>query len=279
MKTRYFAFLGAAFGFPLILSLSGCTDSQQTTSVPVSVATLVKPYGLVDLEHDCSDVGGPFAPDIQAWWDGLSPTNKQSPFVGYETWRNAAFDCTTSRVDDYHGLFTFNLASVANLRGLVVSAELIVSSRAVPAPFPSFPGAVSGGILGCQTFTGGAGALERFGPAAAATLPAASGAGVLHILQSDPIPVGDVVFTFPRPWVAGPVAGATSPTSTVASGTGGATFTVDVTNPVSAALSAGAAGLSWALSTDFVGPMDRPVGTTPRVCKTSYDMQLSITHR
>ena len=118
------------------MCLPACSNNQQTTLVNVSVATLVKPYGLVDLEHNCSDVGGPFAPDIQAWWDGLSPANKQFPFVGYETSENAAFDCTTSRVDAYHGLFTFDLASAANLRGLVVNAELIVSTRAVPPPFP-----------------------------------------------------------------------------------------------------------------------------------------------
>lgn len=282
MKRRYLALLLAPLGLTLVVSLTACTGSTktQTTSVGVSVATIVKSYGLLDLEHDCSDVGGPFAPDIQAWWDGLSPANKKFPFVGFEAWRNQASDCTNSRVDVYYALFTFNTASVSNLKGLVTKAELVILTHSLPAAFPATPGAISGGMPGCQPFTGGAAALERFGPAAAASLPAVSGAGELDILQQAPLPVGNVVFTFPRPWVAGPISGATSPTSTLASGTGGATFTVDVTNAVNAALNSGAAGLSWALSSSFVGPIDRPVPTHvgPLDCKTSYEMKLNITH-
>ena len=120
MKRRNLARIPAALGAFVFLCLPACTNTEQTTTVGVSVATVVKTLGLVDTEHSCDEVGGSFAPDIQAWWNGLSPTEKKFPFVGYEAWRNSAFDCTTSRVDIYHALFTFNMASATSLKQSVV---------------------------------------------------------------------------------------------------------------------------------------------------------------
>ena len=242
-----------------------------TTMVGLSVGTLVKTSGIIDVTNNCNPATPP-APNIQAWWNGMPPTNRTFPFVGFELWRNSTDGCTTSRVDVYRALVTFNMASVSNLKGLVNKAELIVSTRALPA-------GVTAGNTSCVAFTGGAGTLERFGPAVAGNLPPVSGAGVLTQLQpADPFPVGNVVFTFPRPWASGNVPGAANPTTTLASGTGGATFTVDVTNQVTAALNGGFAGMSWMLTSAFEGPLTGPVASGGLDCKTSYAFQLRLTH-
>lgn len=244
--------------------------SPTTTTVGLAVGTLVKTSGIIDVTNNCTPATPP-APDIQAWWNGMPPANRQYPFVGFELWRNTTDGCTTSRLDAYRALVTFNMGSVSNLKGLVTKAELIVSTRALPA-------GVTAGSSACVAFTGGAGTLERFGPAAAGSLPPVTGVGVLTQLQpADPFPVGNLVFTFPRPWASGSVSGAASPTTTLASGTGGATFSVDVTNQVNAALNGGFSGMSWMLTSAFEGPLTGPV-TSGLDCKTSYAFQLRLTH-
>jgi hypothetical protein len=244
--------------------------TAQTTLVGVAVGTLVKTSGLIDGSNTCNPANPP-APDIQAWWNALPPVNRTHPFVGFELWRNTTDGCTTSRIDTYRALATFNMASVSHLKGLVTKGELVVKTRALP-----------GGVAGnpaCIPFIGGAGTLERFGPAAAATLPPVSGAGTLNRLQPpEPFPSGNLVFAFPRPWVAGSVPGAASSTTTSPDGVGGATFTVDVTSQVNAALNGGFSGMSWMLTSAFEGPLTGPVAPGGVDCKTSYTLELKLTH-
>lgn len=264
----------------VIAKLSGCGlfviylcgvacdgNPPTTTSVGLSVATLVKTSGLVDTQNNCNPAV-PAAPDVQAWWNALPPINRTFPFVGFETWRNTTDSCLESRLDVYRALVTFNMTSVANLKGLVTKAELIISTRALPAGVvPANPS--------CIAFTGGAGSLVLVGPAAAGTLPTVTGAGSLDTLQpNEAFPSGQTVFSFPNPWTAGSV---TSTTTTTASGTGGAVFTVLVTGVVNAALDRGDAGMSWMLTSAFEGPLAGPVAS-PLDCKTSYKFDLQITH-
>ena len=163
------------------------------------------------------------------------------------------------------------MTSVAALRGLVTKAELIVATRALP------PGVGTIAPL-CDSKTGGAGTLFRFGPAAANGLPPVSGLGTLTRLPPvTPFPVGNVVYAFPRPWAAGNVAGAANPTTTTASGNGGAVFTTDVTSQAVAALNGKFAGMSWMIASNFEGPLPGPV-TNAVDCKTSFDLQLRLTH-
>jgi hypothetical protein len=241
-----------------------------TTLVGVGVGTLVKTSGMIDVTNTCNPAT-PAAPDVQAWWNAMPPANRIHPFVGFDLWRNTTDGCTTSRIDVYRALATFNMASVSQLKGLVTKAELIVKTRALPA-------GVTAGNPGCIPFTGGAGTLERFGPAAAA-LPPVSGAGTLDRLQpADPFPSGTLVFTLPRPWVAGSVAGAARPTTTTPDGQGGATFVVDVTDQVNAALNGGLPAMSWLLTSALEGPLSAPVAPGGLDCKTSYTFELKLIH-
>ena len=256
----------------LALLLTACPPgpaiTTTTTNVGLSVGTVVKTGGIIDVTNNCGSAVPP-APNIQAFWNGLPPINRCFPFVGFEIWRNTFDGCTTTRLDVYRALVTFNMAGVSQLKGLVKSATLNVSTRALAAGVGAHPS--------CIAFTGGAGMLDRFGPNAPA-LPV-SGNGTLTQLQAaDPFPVGtNTVFAFPNPWTSGPVTGATNTTTTLASGTGGASFTVDVTNSVIAALNGGFPGMSWMLRSSFEGPLAAPSPTSVD-CKTSYSFVLSIEH-
>ena len=274
LATRVLVRLALAAPIVVVLPiLAGCPGGIQTktTLVGSSVGTLVKTSGLVDVTNTCTPAVPP-APNVQAWWNGLPPVNRTFPFAGFELWRNTTDGCTSSRVDAYRALVTFNLASVSALKGLVSKAELIVSTRALPA-------GATGGNPACVAFTGGAGTLERFGATTTSSFPPVSGPGSLTVLApADAFPTGSVVFAFPRPWASGSVPGATIPTTTLASGTGGASFTMDVTNQLTGALNAGASGWSWAVTSAFDGPLTAPVPAGGLDCKTSYDFQLRLTH-
>jgi hypothetical protein len=252
-------------------ALAGCNGNgggitPTTTDVGSSVATMVKTTGLVDPVNTCNPATPP-APDAQANFDATPLANRLFPAVGFETWRNTTDGCLESRLDTYRALVTFNMSSVSNLKGLVTKAELVVLSHILPSGV---------GTPSCIAMTGGAASLVRFGPNA--TLPSLSAGGSLIKLQpSDSFPTGNTVFTFPSPWASGPVAGATDPTTTLASGTGGATFTVDVTSQVNAALNGGTAGMSWMLTSAMEGPLSTPV-TTAADCKTLYGFRLTLTH-
>jgi len=252
--------------------------TPQVTSVGKSVTTLENFTGIVN----CAPTEPP-APDPQAWWNSLPAANHQYPFAGWETYRNVTSGCAQTRVDAYRAVVTFNLASVANLKGLVQKAELVVSTRALP---PAAGSSVTVGPLGqpgsitlvCPAQLGGAGSLVRFGPAAA--VPTTSPTGSLVMLGGNPFPTGtSIVYNLPTSFAAGPIAGATSPTVIGPSGTGTAVITTDVSGAVTAALNANAAGLSWMLTSNFEGPLpgDLPAAGTID-CKTSYNFDLRITH-
>lgn len=248
----------------------GPAPTPITTLVGSSTATVYKTSGIIDVTNTCTPAV-PAAPDVPGSWNAQSPTNKRFPIAGFEIWRNTTDGCTTTRLDVFRGVVTFNLVPHANLKGLVTQADLIVSPRALPAGVGAHPA--------CIAFTGGAGTLDRFGPATAGNVPPMNAAGTLiQLMPSDPFPAGtNTVFTFPRPWGSGVVAGASNPTTTLASGTGGATFTVDVTGQINAALNGNFSGISWMVTSAFEGPLGAPSATSVD-CKTPYDLRLRLTH-
>ena len=261
----------------------GSVGTPVVTSVGRSVGTVVQISGVVNDNNACATAVPP-APDPQAFFNALSPTNKTFSFVGFQIWRNTSGSCLSSRRDAYRALVTFNMASVSQLKGLVTKAELVVNTRALPSGVGADPA--------CIPFIGGAASLERFGPNAP-PLPAVSGAGsitvippgppgnfvnsVAVLLPTAPFPSGNTVYVMPRPWSSGAVAGAASPTTTLASGTGGASFVTDVTSQVIAALNGGFPGMTWMLTGAMEGPFVSPASANVD-CRTSYDLDLRLTH-
>jgi hypothetical protein len=270
------------------LITTACDNSKPplTTDVGLSVATLHKMSGLIDVTNNCNTATPP-APDPQGWWNGMPPANHRFPFAGFQLWRNTFDGCTSSRVDAYRALVTFNMASVSNLKGLVQKAELIIQTRALPDSAGKTTGTGGTGVS-CPMFVGGAGALQRFGPAAAGSLPSVSGTGQFHILQgaAAPFPTAtNTVFTFPAipaggTIPVGAIPGASDPTTIVASGGNGMVTTTDVTSQVNAALNGGHAGMSWMLTSSFETiPAGAPVPSGRALdCRTSYQFTLRITH-
>lgn len=268
-------------GLAAVSVLTACQTVQpKLTTVAKSTATLEKYDGKVG----CGGVAVQ-APDVQGWWNNLQAANRQHPFAGWETFRGATPGCINTRVDQYRAVTTFNLASVANLKGLITKAELVVSTRALP-PDMRTGGVVTAGPFGqpgsvtltCPSMIGGAGQLVRFGPNA--PVPVTTTAGNLEMLGSNPFPSGSgTVYTFPQQFTAGPVAGATSPSVMAPDGQGGSFITTDVTNQINAALNGNFASISWMLTSNFEGPLPGDLPTQATFdCRTSYTMDLRLTH-
>ncbi len=273
------------FAVATITMFTGCngcnTNNPTTTSVGKSVTTLQKTFSLAN----CTGTNPPVLPtEPQDWWNAMPAANHQYPFAGWEVFQpGPTAGCATLRLDAYRAVVTFNLASVSNLKGLVQKAELVVATRALPpatgTTLSSGPFGQAGSInLFCPTLQGGAGALVRFGPAAA--VPTTSGTGNFEMLGANPFPTGtNVVYTLPSSFHSGAVAGATSATTASPSGNGGSTFTTDVTGAVTAALNANATGMSWMLTSDTEGPLPGGLSTPGDFdCRTSYSFDLRITH-
>lgn len=276
---------------PLLLlvlggALAACAPNRAPTPLETfvgsSTATVHKriyrlPSGL------CSNQAPP-APDVTAWWNAMPPANRRYPFAGFEVW-GGMNGCQQSLADVYRAVVTFNIAGVSNLRGLVQRADLIVETRAMP---DSAGRLVSIGPLGttsqvnasCPRLLGGGGQLQRVPPAAAGGLPPVQGIGILHQLDTaDALPNGQAMYTFPPQFAAGPIAGATNPTTLSPNGTGGSAFVTDVTNSVNAAINGNFAGLSYIITSAFEGPVNFAVPEGHNVdCKTSYDVRLRLTH-
>lgn len=266
----------------LALALAACNGggvTPLTTSVGRSVGTVVQTTGVA------LACGGAVQPDPVAWFDGQPPNNKRYPFAGFELFK--APMCSNARLDAFRAITTFNLGSVANLKGLVQRAELVVETRALPAGAggsATFPGTIN---VFCPANFGGGRAVERFGPAAAGTLAQyVSGTGKLTVIgATDAFPSGNTVYTFPSSLGGGTattpasVPGATSPTTVTASGTGGVVFVTDVTGAVNAALNSNATEMSWMVTSLFEGPVPGPLPTGGGLdCRTAYELSLRLTH-
>lgn len=257
----------------LVLAIGGCQTSPPTTlRVSKSVGTLVQTSGVAVA------CGGALAPDPVAFFAGLQAANKLYPFAGFELFK--APMCTQARLDAYRGIARFELTPIANLKGLVKSAELVVETRALPPGVggsATFPGSIN---VMCPPLLGGAGRLERFPPSAQGTLSNfVSYNGMLTVLgPSDVFPTGNLVYNFPSSAAAGTVPGASSPTTVSPTGNGGSIFITDVTGALTSALNSNATELTWMLTSVFEGPVPGPLPTGSGLdCKTSYDIQLRVT--
>lgn len=205
------------------------------------------------------------------WWRSLPttqpPRSGLHAVVGFEILFDAQGGASKFRQDLYRAGFSYDLTSNQNLRGLVTKAELTFSSAVLPSGI--------GPKSLCQPFTGGGGSLIVLAPAA--TLPTAPlrMAYLGSANNATPFPSGTRVFSIPQPWVSGTVAPGVT---TMATGQGTASFTVDVTALVNAALNRGATELSFMVSgSDEANVMVFPPGTMD--CKTTYRIDdLVITH-
>ena len=272
---------GFAVAVAIGLTLAACrTNPPTVTLAGKTVSTLQKTFTMVN----CGGTTPRTLPvEPQDWWNTMPAANRQYPFAGWETFQAGVGGCAQTRLDTYRAVVTFNLSAVSNLKGLVTLAELIVATRALPSgvgmSVTSGPFGVAGSInLTCAAMQGGIGGLMRFGPAAA--VPTTNPAGNFEMLGTNPFPTGSgTVYMLPVGFVAGPVAGATSPTTATASGNGGATFTTTVTGAITSALNSGATGISWMVLGPFEAPLPGILAASVDTdCRTPIDFNLRLTH-
>lgn len=277
---------GLATLLTLSLALAGCPGggtppTTSVSSVGRSVGTLFQTSGFA------LACGGALQPDPVALFAALPPSNKLYPIAGFELFKPPP--CSSARLDAYRGIVTFNMASVAGLKGLVQKAELIVETQALPSGAGRAVTFVPPPALNatCPARFGGAAALQRFGPAAAGTLSqfVSPNGTITDIGATGVFPSGTTVYTFPSsltlqggaPLTSVP--GATSPTTVTASGSGGVVFATDVTGAVTSALNSSATEMTWMLTSLFETPPPSSLPTGGSLdCKTSYDIRLEVTH-
>lgn len=261
-----------------VLSLVACNGNQgRITPITTPVSPTVLTMGTVHSDgmqpqNSCANLLSSAATP-QEWWNSLRPN--QSPkavgeaAVGFEiqfaTTTTATGNCSQYRQQLYRSGFAYDLSQLQNLKGLVTKAQLSFSSFILPS------GVSSRGV--CQPVTGGGGSLLILRPGV--TLPSAtSGFADLGatIPGQPPFPNGASVFGMTFPWIAGPITtgvqtGVT--VTTLATGLGGASFSVDVTNYLNGALNRGDGSIGFMLSgSDEARPTVFPAGPTD--CKTVY---------
>jgi len=253
---------------------AACGLSNKTMTVPATVMNMAKVSGMADLNNSCTPPS-PTAPMPDAWWAGLGVAEQGMAAVGFQIWRNTANGgaCQEHKEIAYRGLFQYDLASVAPLK-TVTKATIIFVTKIIP------PDVTPQASNLCSVNSGGLGSLWEVTP----SIPFAGGMTVLALSPPDPtgvvtsaaFPSGTKLVAFTSPWLAGSI-GANA--STLASGLGGASFEVDVTGRVQAALTANQPVIQFMLSaTDEAFP--RPIAPPASIdCRTLVEVQsMTVTY-
>jgi hypothetical protein len=245
--------------------------TQIETRVSPNVITLAKSNSKGINPLNANDWLSPTWLAPEDWWRSLPTTQPPRAglhaVVGFDILFDTQGGASKFRQDLYRAGFSYGLTSHQSLRGLVTKAELTFFSAVLPSGIR--PNSL------CQPVTGGGGSLIVLAPTA--TLPTAPlrmaylGSGN----AATPYPLGTRVSSIPQPWVSGTIA---PRMTTIATGQGTASFTVDVTALVDAALNRGATELSFMISgSDEANVTVFPPGATD--CKTIYRIgELVITH-
>ncbi len=237
-------------------------------TVPASVMSMAQVSGVVDQNNSCTPPSTP-APMPSGWWYSLQPAEQALAVVGFEVWRNTANNgaCQEHKDIAYRGVFQYDLSTVAPLK-TVTKASITFVTKIMP------PDATPNGSNLCSANSGGLGSLWEVTP----TTSFNAGMNVLtpivtpgnDTLMGAAFPAGQKYVAFTMPWIAGQIG---PNASTLASGTGGASFTVDVTGRVQAALAANAPVIQFMLSSSdeaFPRTVTPPASID---CKTLVDVQ------
>ena len=246
------------------LACPGNPPTPLTTTLNPSVRDLAIRQGLVDPTNDCSVATPPSPPAPDAWFNSLPisapPKTVNNGIVGFNVWRNTHDGCLEARQDLYRTRFAYDLSGIQNLKGLVTAAQLSFAAVVLPAPSGIF----------CQAMTGGGGSLFRL-PVGTALPPA-----MFTLLPpNSSFTTTGRVFGMTNPWIAGTIQPGVT---TLATGTGGASFSVDVTQQMQGALNQNAGDMTFEISSsDETRITTSPSGSTD--CRTIYRVgPLVITH-
>jgi hypothetical protein len=280
MRLRDYPLVAVALCVVCVFGLTGCPPTTPlTTTVTPTVVTMGEIHSGGINPENCNDWTSPSWNTPQQWWNSLQPTQLPKVVGNGVVGSNILFDtrpgggCTKFRQDLYRPGVTYSLAGL-NLKGLVKSATITFSSVVLPS------GVSTTGL--CQPMTGGGGSLLilRFPatvPAGASAFADLGGPGP----QATPFPASATVFGMTFPWVPGPITSGVQTgvtVSTQASGTGAASFTVDVTAYINGSFNRGDGSIAFMLSgSDENAPSVFPPGALD--CRTVYSFgSLNIVH-
>lgn len=264
----------AALTAALLLISAGCNTpvTPIETKVTPTVITIAKIGWKGIRPQNVNDWLSPTWPEIEDWWRSLPTTQPPreglEAVVGWEILYDTRGTDDKFRQDLYRAGFSYDLSTRQNLKGMVTKATMTFSCYVLPS-------GVAPNTL-CQPMTGAGGSLLVLAPAA--TLPVAplDLAYLGSMNGAAPYPSASRLFSIPQgPYISGTIAPGvtTSPT-----GQGTASFTVDVTAHVNAALERGALQLSFMLS-GADEAMPAAFLSTPKDCKTIYKFgELVIQH-
>lgn len=256
-------------GILAVLLVGACGLQKKSMTVGATVNDIAQVSGWADPNNSCAPPTTA-APDPVAWYAAQSPTNKRWGSVGFQVWRNLANNgaCQEHKEIAYRTMIEFDLTTVAALKTFT-SARLTLASKVLPADVTADASNL------CDSHSGGLGSLWDVAP----PVPVLTGMTVLPLAPPNPngpvtpgagFPVGRKLVGFTLPWIAGTI----SPVATtLASGQGGATFTVDVTGSVQNALNANQSTVQFMLSsTDEAFP--RPITPPASIdCLTLIEVQ------
>jgi len=248
--------------------LTACPVKEKTMTVPATLMNMAQVSGGVDDQNSCAPPAPP-VPMPMAWFNGLPVAEQQLAVVGFQVWRNTANNgaCMEHKDIAYRGLFQYDLSTVAPLKTVTKASITFVTKIMPPDVTPNASNL-------CSPNSGGLGSLWEVTP----TVPFTPGMTVLgpvftpgnNTLGATAFPAGQKYVAFTVPWIAGQIG---TNASTLASGTGGASFTVDVTGRVQAALTANAPVIQFMLSaTDEAFPRTVPPPASID-CRTLVEIQ------
>ncbi len=279
MCLRDYPLVAFALCVVCVFGLTGCPPKTLTTAVTPAVVTMGEIHSEGINPENCNDWTSPSWSTPQQWWNSLQPTQLPKVVGNGVVGSNILFDtrpggpCTKFRQDLYRPGVTYSLAGL-NLKGLVQSATLTFSAVVLPS------GVSTTGL--CQPVTGGGGSLLIVRPPAAVPAGASAfadlgGPGPL----ATPFPASGTVFGMTFPWIPGPITAGVQTgvtVSTQASGTGTASFTVDVTSYINGSFNRGDSSIAFMLSgSDENAPAVFPPGALD--CRTVYSFgNLTIVH-
>jgi len=254
--------------------VAACGVKEKTMAVPGTVMNVVQITGGVDPQNSCTPPAPP-VPMPMSWFNSLPVAQQSLAVVGFQIWRNTADGgaCQEHKDIAYRGLFQYDLSNVAPLK-TVTKASITFLTKIMP------PDVTPDASNLCSANSGGLGSLWEVTP----IVSFAPGLMILAPTYTPPsttltaaaFPAGQKYVAFTVPWVGGQIG---TNASTMASGTGGASFTVDVTGRVQAALTAGAPVIQFMLSgTDEAFPRTTPPPASID-CRTQVEVQdMTVTY-
>lgn len=271
--TRHRATALLPIGLVTVGLLAACVK-EKTLTVPATLMNMAQVSGAVDDQNSCAPPAPP-VPMPMAWFNSLPVAEQGLSVVGFQVWRNTANGgaCTEHKDIAFRGLFQYDLSTVAPLKTVTKASITFVTKIMPPDVTPNASNL-------CSANSGGLGSLWEVTP----TIGFTFGMNVLaptytpgtNTLAPASFPAGQKYVAFTVPWIAGQIG---SNASTLASGLGGASFTVDVTGRVQAALAANAPVIQFMLSaTDEAFPRTTPPPASID-CRTLVDVQsMTVTY-